>query len=65
MMCCTSLPRTSTGACYSLPGRASAATGGCLVIPANPRTDAQLRIRSFLSNVPSKWSTLTEEQRNA
>ena len=37
-----------------------------LVIPANPRTDAQLRIRSFLSNVASKWSgTLTEQERNA
>ena len=37
-----------------------------LVIPANPRTDAQLRIRSFLSNVASKWSgTLTELERNA
>jgi hypothetical protein len=36
-----------------------------LVIPANPRTDAQLRVRSFLRDVASKWSTLTEAQRSA
>ena len=36
-----------------------------LVIPTNPRTDAQLRIRSFLTGVASKWSTLTQEERNA
>lgn len=36
-----------------------------LVIPTNPRTDAQLRVRNFLGNVASKWSTLTQEQRDA
>jgi hypothetical protein len=36
-----------------------------LVIPTNPRTDAQLRVRGFLGNVASKWATLTQEQRNA
>lgn len=37
-----------------------------LVIPANPQTDAQLRIRSFLQTVASQWgSTLTQAQRDA
>ena len=36
-----------------------------LVIPTNPETDAQLRIRSFLRSVASKWSTLTQAQRDA
>ena len=36
-----------------------------LVIPTNPRTDAQLRIRASCASVASKWSTLTQEQRDA
>ena len=37
-----------------------------LVIPANPQTDAQLRVRSFLQTVASQWgSTLTQAQRDA
>ena len=36
-----------------------------LVIPTNPRTDAQLRIRDFLSNVASSWRTLSQEERDA
>jgi hypothetical protein len=37
-----------------------------LVIPANPQTDAQMRVRSFLRGVASKWSsTLTQAQRDA
>jgi hypothetical protein len=36
-----------------------------LVIPANPQTDAQLRVRSFLRSVASTWSTLTQAQRDA
>ena len=36
-----------------------------LVIPANPQTDAQMRVRNFLGNVAAKWSTLTQAQRNA
>ena len=37
-----------------------------LVIPANPQTDAQLRVRNFLRSVASTWSsTLTQAQRNA
>jgi len=36
-----------------------------LVIPANPRTDAQLRIRGFLAKVAAKWRTLTQELRDA
>jgi len=36
-----------------------------LVIPANPQTDAQLRVRNFLRNVASQWSALSQEQRNA
>ena len=35
------------------------------VIPTNPQTDAQLRIRGFLRSVASTWSTLTQDQRNA
>jgi len=36
-----------------------------LAIPTNPRTDAQLLVRSFLRNVASKWATLTQEERDA
>jgi len=36
-----------------------------LVIPANPQTDAQMRVRSFLRSVASKWATLTQAQRDA
>jgi hypothetical protein len=36
-----------------------------LVIPANPQTDAQLRVRHFLANVASQWATLTQAQRDA
>ena len=36
-----------------------------LVIPTQPETDAQLRIRSFLRSVASQWRGLTQEQRNA
>ncbi len=37
-----------------------------LVIPTNPQTDAQLRIRAFLRSVASTWSnTLTQAQRDA
>jgi hypothetical protein len=37
-----------------------------LVIPTNPQTDAQLRVRSFLRSVASKWSgTLTQAERDA
>ena len=36
-----------------------------LVIPANPETDAQLRVRGFLRSVASKWSSLTQAQRDA
>jgi len=37
-----------------------------LVIPTNPQTDAQMRVRSFLRSVASKWSsTLTQAQRDA
>ncbi len=28
-----------------------------LVIPTNPQTDAQMRVRSFLRSVASKWSS--------
>ena len=36
-----------------------------LVIPTQPETDAQLRIRSFLRSVASQWRGLTQDQRNA
>jgi hypothetical protein len=36
-----------------------------LVIPANPQTDAQLRVRGFLRTVAASWSTLTQAQRDA
>jgi hypothetical protein len=36
-----------------------------LVIPANPQTDAQLRVRSFLRTVAASWGTLTQAQRDA
>ena len=36
-----------------------------LVIPTQPETDAQLRIRSFLRSVTSQWRGLTQDQRNA
>ena len=36
-----------------------------LVIPTNPRTTAQLLVRSFLASFASKWATLTQAQRNA
>ena len=37
-----------------------------LVIPANPQTDAQLRVRNFLQTVATSWgSTLTQAQRDA
>jgi hypothetical protein len=36
-----------------------------LVIPTNPQTDAQMRIRGFLRSVASKWRGLTPEQRAA
>jgi hypothetical protein len=35
-----------------------------VVIPTNPQTDAQMRVRSFLRGVASKWSTLTQAQRD-
>jgi hypothetical protein len=36
-----------------------------LVIPTNPQTDAQLRVRSFLGSVASQWGALTQAQRDA
>jgi hypothetical protein len=36
-----------------------------LVIPVNPRTAAQLRVRGFLGSVASRWSALTQAQRDA
>ena len=36
-----------------------------LVIPTQPQTDAQLRIRSFLRSVASQWRGLTQAQRDA
>jgi hypothetical protein len=36
-----------------------------LAIPANPQTDAQLRVRSFLTMVAAKWATLTQAERDA
>jgi hypothetical protein len=36
-----------------------------LVIPSNPRTDAQMRVRNFLANVASQWSALSQAQRDA
>ncbi len=36
-----------------------------MVIPTDPRTGAQLRVRRFLSDVASKWRTLTQAQRDA
>ncbi len=36
-----------------------------LVIPTQPETDAQLRIRSFLRSVASQWRGLTQAQRDA
>ncbi len=36
-----------------------------LVIPSNPQTDAQMRIRHFLGNVAAKWATLTQAEREA
>jgi len=36
-----------------------------LVIPTNPETDAQVRIRDFLESVARKWRKLSQDQRNA
>ena len=36
-----------------------------MVIPTDPRTGAQLRVRRLLSDVASKWRTLTQAQRDA
>jgi hypothetical protein len=36
-----------------------------LVIPANPRTEAQMGVRRALGNITARWRTLTEPQRNA
>jgi len=36
-----------------------------LVIPTQPETDAQLRVRSFLRSVASQWRGLTQAQRDA
>jgi hypothetical protein len=36
-----------------------------MVIPTDPRTGAQLRVRRLLSDVASKWRTLTQAQRSA
>ena len=35
------------------------------VVPANPRTPAQLRVRSQFGRTSARWRTLTEEQRTA
>jgi hypothetical protein len=48
----------SMGGRYGLISRA-------LVIPANPRTVAQMGVRRTLSNVATRWRALTEEQRSA
>jgi hypothetical protein len=36
-----------------------------LVIPTNPRTPAQMQVRSILSSVAKRWDTITEPQRQA
>jgi hypothetical protein len=36
-----------------------------LVIPSNPRTEAQMDVRRALGSVTARWRTLTQEQRNA
>jgi hypothetical protein len=36
-----------------------------LVIPTNPQTEAQMRVREFLANVARKWRMLTQELRDA
>jgi hypothetical protein len=35
------------------------------VVPANPRTPAQVRVRSQFGRASARWRTLTEEQRTA
>jgi hypothetical protein len=36
-----------------------------LVIPANPQTDAQMRVRNALANAAIQWSALSQAQRDA
>jgi hypothetical protein len=58
------IPQSGKRGLYVSQGGRNGQISRALVIPTNPRTDAQLRVRNFLGSVASKWSTLTQEQRD-
>ena len=57
------IPQSGKRGLYVSQGGRNGQISRVLAIPTNPRTDAQLRVRNFLANAASKWSTITQEQR--
>ena len=60
------IPQSGKRGLYVSQNNRNGLISRALVIPANPQTDAQLRVRHFLQTVVTAWgSTLTQAQRDA
>ena len=59
------IPQSGRRGLYVSQGGRYGQISRAFVVPANPRTEAQMGIRRALGNVTARWRTLTEEQRNA
>jgi hypothetical protein len=59
------IPQSGKRGLYVTQGSRYGQISRMLVIPNNPRSEAQMGVRRTLGNVTARWRTLTEEQRKA